>query len=438
MTGPGAGGSPLARLSALAGASRFRRNFLAVAKANVVAQALLLASVPLLSRLYSPEAFGLAALFMAALQMLASFASWKYERIVPNSRSRRGAAARVAAGLLALGAVCTATALGIAFAPGALALWDGAGELGPLLWWLPLAVAAHGLQVLGASWFVRERELGPVSRARIMQSVGYLVVAFACAAFALARSGLVLATAAAWVASFLALAGALGPLVRALGALRPARALRVLRATLPEASRATAVGFLNTVSLTAPVVLLAEVYSAAELGLYALMMRVVGTPLTIVTASLSLSFWSRAAELVRERRFAALRRTFLKTTAYLAIPACAVVAVCLASPAVVPLVLGERWAAAGPVLVAATPMLVGTALFSATNHLVVLRRQGLQAVADGARLTLLVLVAAVARAEDLAFVWAVFWMACASLVGHVLLFLIQLRVHGRIEAGAAR
>ena len=54
---------PLGRLRG----SRFRRNFLSLAGANLFGQLLLVAAMPLLARFYSPAEFGVLAVFNSLL-----------------------------------------------------------------------------------------------------------------------------------------------------------------------------------------------------------------------------------------------------------------------------------------------------------------------------------------------------------------------------------
>lgn len=385
--------------------------------------------MPLLARLYSPEAFGLAAFFQVALQGLASIASLAYERTVPNSRSPRAAAARMLTGASVLAVFAILLGTLIATQPRLLAFWEGAVALGTLLWWLPLAITVHGLGVLVTAWHVRRNDMSQVSAARLMQSVAYIVAAFAGVALALPDAGLILATCAAWTGSLLMLLRHSGDMFSQLRTTRAARVWRVFRVTAGESTSVAGVQFVNAVSLVAPVLFLAQRYSAAEVGLFALMMQLVGTPLTTITNALAVSFWSQSVEFVRERRIDALRASFLKTTLVLAVPAGAVVAFCLLAPPLIPLALGERWRDAGPVLMAIAPLLAGRVLFSPTNHLIVLRRQGLQLFADGTRLVLMALTMVAAAAFDAPFAWAVAGISVASLTGHAMLFVTQLLVH---------
>ena len=75
-------------------------------------------------------------------------------------------------------------------------------------------------------------------------------------------------------------------------------------------------------------------------------------------------------------------------------------------------------------------MLIGSALFSPTNHLVVLERERLQLFADGFRLAAMVFVTLIAARTNLAFVPTVFCLSIASMLGHLVLFAVQIRMHG--------
>ena len=342
------------RAVAAARGSRLGRNFVKVVRANVLAQLVLVAALPFLTRLYTPDAFGLAAVFGVGLQVVSAVATLRYERVVPNAGSRRSAALAVAVGAAFL--VATSVVLTLLLASGAPVLdaWDGAARLGPLIHWLPVAVIGFGTHQLLAAWSVREGDMTPVSRAKICQSLGYVGVALACAGLGLDDAGLVLAATLAWLASWLPFSPELPRLGARLRGLTIGRARRFVRLSAKTSAGITLVGLVNTVSLAAPVVLLAQLFTVAEVGLYSVMMRLVGTPLAAVTGAMSLSFWSHTAELARAGRFEEIRVSFLGTTRMLVVPTLGVTGVCLILPLVVPLVLGDNWQEGGAVLMALT------------------------------------------------------------------------------------
>ncbi|MDP2188233.1 MAG: oligosaccharide flippase family protein [Sphingobacteriaceae bacterium] len=68
--------------------SAFNRNVLTLSTGSILSQALILAVSPLLSRIYSPEAFGLLAVFTGLSSFLASLSSGKYEQAILFPKSR--------------------------------------------------------------------------------------------------------------------------------------------------------------------------------------------------------------------------------------------------------------------------------------------------------------------------------------------------------------
>lgn len=100
-------------------------------------------------------------------------------------------------------------------------------------------------------------------------------------------------------------------------------------------------------------------------------------------------------------------------------------------PIVVP-VFGAEWADLGVILLTLMPLIWGATIVSPTNHLVVLNRQGLQLYADILRLGLVCGAIATAAVLGWEFKWAVLAVACSSLLGHSMLFVLQLNVQTRL------
>ena len=59
--------------------SRFGRNVLSLVKANVLAQVIVLVSLPLLTRIYSPDEFGVLAVFSGIIALCSAFAALKVD-----------------------------------------------------------------------------------------------------------------------------------------------------------------------------------------------------------------------------------------------------------------------------------------------------------------------------------------------------------------------
>lgn len=417
------------RLKALlfpATCSPFRRNFTRVARANLVALLLPLLATPLLTRLYAPADYGLLAVFGAVLALFGAICTGRFDWVMPNAGSRG-----VAAGLALAGSAVAATATIASAAGVAIACW--LAEASPLWWLLPAAIAGTGARSLLTGWFVRANDLAPTSRATISRSIANVTLSLAGGALQLGSFGLVFATVAStWTG--------IGTMVRRAGpplwsAVRRSSLLRVrasMRPHLANASWSTVVSIMNAASLNMPLLLLAIFYDAREVGWYALMLRVVMAPMAVFAGALGSSFWAHAAEHARAGRRAQLAADYRRTTGRLALAGIPVALACLAGPLFVGPLLGEaEWSGAGWVLMAMTPLFLGSLIFSPTNHLVVLERQRLQLVTDGVRLGGTILVIGICHLMGAGFAMTVLVISCASFAGNACLYPIHRQVHHR-------
>jgi O-antigen/teichoic acid export membrane protein len=203
----------------------------------------------------------------------------------------------------------------------------------------------------------------------------------------------------------------------------------VSRRHFREASWSTAVSVLNAISANAAILTLSAFFSLTQVGWYALVFRLVTTPVGALTNALAHSFWSEAAALARDERWRELESLYRRTTKHLGYAAIPVASVCLAGPLFVGPLLGKEWTGAGHVLTACTPWIVGSIMFSATNHLVVMGRQRDQLFADLVRVVLSVAGIAAAHLLGLGFVTAVWLASFGSLTGHVALFILHRKAH---------
>ncbi len=407
--------------------SRFRRNFTTVAGANLVAVVCPLLATPLLTRLYTPSDFGRLAVFGAVLAIIGAICTARFDWVMPNAASRGAVAGLAIAGMAVVVAATVATVAGVAIA---CLLVDA-----PALWWLlPAAVAGTGARSLLTGWFVRTNDLAPTSRATISRSIANVILSLGGGVLRTGAVGLVFATVASiWMG--------IGTMMRRAGpslwsAVRRSSFPRIrasVRPHLANASWSTAVSILNAASLNMPLLLLAVFYDALEVGWYALMLRIVMAPMSVFAGALGSSFWAHAADHARAGRVRQLAADYRRTTVRLALAAMPVALACLAGPFVVGPILGKtEWSGAGWVLLAMTPLFLGTIVFAPTNHLVVLDRQRLQLVTDGLRLAGTVLAIGICHLVGASFGTTVLAISCTSFAGNACLYPIHRHVHRRM------
>lgn len=410
--------------------SRFRQNFVKVVKANFLAQVLSLLASPLLTRLYSPADYGTVALFSSLLSILLAFATLRFDWSVPNATSRTQAAALMVIGLLALTFV-SITTFSVLWVFGSVwTFWQGFQALGSLLLLLPVALIGSGLHQLMQAWFVREANLTAVSRTKITQSVVGTGLNIAGGVFRLGAWGLIASSVvASWVG--------IGTLLRHANGLRAgihrisvtkvkANWLRFWR----ESFFSTLVAVINTASLSITPLLLAQFYSTTEVGWYAIMMRLVITPIGMFTSAISQSFWAEAASLVKTER-TKLRTLYLRSSRIMVLLAFPVVVFCLFGPLYTGVIFGKEWAGAGYVLAALSPLLFGQIVVSPLSHLIVHHKQHWQFLWDSTRFALLLVALVIAGVVHLSISLTVLITSLVMLLMYAVLFglnLMNLRI----------
>ncbi len=336
---------PFARRGRIAGAAAL------MAVSSVFAQGVSFLAYPMLTRLYSPEAFGYLGVWMSVVTTCMVFAALRLEYAIPIPRSGRMATATaVLAGVLTLvSAALLAIALAAAvwIAPGWLAMLSGGDALVAAM--VPigiLAVTGHNVLYF---WAIRQQAFGEVAVARIVQSMATVAVQIG--------AGLVVPGASALVAGYLAgrFAGAVG-LARLfartrsrLGAVPGASAGRPLKAA---ASRyrgfpvlAASGALLESASFAVLQGAITAAFGAAVSGFYLLSQQTINSPVGLVFGAIAGAFYGRAGQ---GAEVSGVARLNLRIQVWALLLFCGPASVLFpVLPAAFRVVYGEPWAPAG-------------------------------------------------------------------------------------------
>ncbi|HEY1392605.1 MAG TPA: oligosaccharide flippase family protein, partial [Methylibium sp.] len=259
------------------------RAVLTLLAGGVMAQALPLLLGPLLTRLYTPQEFGIYHLFAAVAANLAVVACARYEFALPMAREDSEAQALRALCLWILAGVSFASLLGgVAWAVAAGAAW-------PL--YLPLAVAMLGALSLATLSATRAQRYRSLAAARALQYGG--------GALAQAGAGWAQAGVAGLIVGPIAAAGLALLALR----LRIAAWWQTPRAGLREAARRyrefpllnTPHAFAGALQDTLSVALIAAALGPAAAGFWGLALRYLKAPATLVGGAVSQALYPRLA-----------------------------------------------------------------------------------------------------------------------------------------------
>lgn len=360
---------------------------------SLAGQAILLASTPIITRLYSPNELGLLAVYASLLTIIVTVASLRFEMAIPLPNSARRAQGLVAlsvclvlASAMVVAVVVTACGRGVSAA-------IGVDEFGSYIWLLPFGVVGAGLYQVFNYWAVRSREYHAITQTRVVQSI--------CQTTAQVGLGIAFGGATSLIAGDVVgrTAGA-GTLAKRYFAAR--RRIRVTRwpnwllilgreyRAFPLLSAPAAA--MNAAGLQLPAVLIAMMYSPALAGLFALSQRVMGLPMRFVGQSVGQAYLGEASHVLREQP-GTLRRIFHSTArslfAYGFLPIALVAAI---GPWAFGTIFGSEWEASGSLVRILAPAYWSQLIVSPISQTTILAgRQGWQLCADAFRILVVAL-----------------------------------------------
>lgn len=328
---------------------RFARAVALLVGGTALGQVVVAFASPILARLYTPEEFGVLAVYSSLVATVTVVSSFRYEQAIPLPKEEAAAINLLVVSLFALLIVAVATGLFLLFAADYFLVGLGMPGLRDYLWLVPLGVIGNGFYQVLNYWAVRRQDFTAIARTRVARDLakvsiqvggglanlgvwglllGYLTGAFAGNAL-LARRG--------WRTDKHLLRGHVnwGAMVTV--------AKRYIRFPLFS----TWAALFNVLGWQLPIVFLAAMYGPKAAGWFSLGHAVLAVPLNMVIESVAQVYLAEAARLVRENP-KALKRLFLTILLRLSlVGALPLFAFSLVAPFVFPLVFGPAWERAG-------------------------------------------------------------------------------------------
>ena len=250
---------------------------------GAIAQALPLLLGPWLTRLYTPQQFGVYHVFAAVSANLAVVACARYEFALPLVGDAADAAALRALCLRVLAGVTLASAL----AAGAWFTWSHDGWTA----WLPVAVAVLGLLSLATLWATRAQAYRALAVARVVQYGGASLAQAGAALLGAGVQGLIVAPIAAAAAAAAVLRLPLNDEVKP----TPDRWRELARRYRDFPLLNTPHAFMGALQDTAAIALVAAWQGPVAAGFWGLSLRYLKAPATLVGGAVSQALYPQLA-----------------------------------------------------------------------------------------------------------------------------------------------
>lgn len=331
-----------ATLNKLLPKNQFARGVSVLVGGTAGAQLMMVLALPLLTRLYSPEDFGLLAVYAGVLGLFTVIASLRYELAIPLPEDDQIAANLVVLCLLTVLGMTAVSALLVWFAGGATTVALGVPVLASYLWLLPIGVLMVGVYQTFSYWAIRTKQFPTIARTRLRQAfttIGIQLLAFKAGSVALLLGQ--------------ACGQGMGSITLVRGALaRPEFRQWSWKGMYGAARRyrqfpmfSTWSGFFNTAGSQLPPLMLAALFGAGAAGLYVIAHRVLAMPMSLIGQAVGNVFFSNAAKAYREGDLGPLVSDVHDKLANIAMPPALVLMV--SGPELFTLVFGEEWRKSG-------------------------------------------------------------------------------------------
>ena len=324
------------------------RNVLAIASGAMVGRAMVFAAAPVISRIYSPDDFGLLATFAAFLALLVAAASLRYEWAIPLAQDQSEARNLLVLGASLVVAIGLVTGMVVLLAGPQIADLVGAPDVAPYLWLLPLGILGGGLYKLLNFWAVRAEEYQAIGRTRVTRGFGQITTQIAVGAAGITPGGLM-------VGYLVGQTWGVGTLGRLTLRNSTAKWRGVTWGSLKRSAGrhrkfpifALPASILNVGATSLPALFMVAIYSPKVAGFLFFALRTMRVPFELIARAVGQVYHGEVSKIARTKGAGVSSLLGRFTTRLLLVGAAPAALLIFAGPALFEFVFGQEWRVAG-------------------------------------------------------------------------------------------
>lgn len=406
------------KLEKLLPKNQFARSISVLIGGTAGGQLIVIAASPILTRLYSPEEFGLLAVYLGILGILCVITSLRYQLAIPLPEKDTNALNVTALSLIILAVLTLCLVIMVWVFGDFLVDFLNAPNFKPFLWLLPVGFAVIGIFQVLQYWSLRLKAFGPIAKAKIVQATstaGVQVIGAAVGPLALLAGrviGQVIADIMLWKNSTISVSSIRNN-VTPKGIAAVAKQYR----QFPIFSSWS--GLLNACGAQVPVLFFAAAFGPAVAGGYMLAQRVINMPLTVVGKAVSDAFLPKSVDALRANRLGGQVTKLFDALASLMFPSA--ILLFFVAPDLFDMVFGDDWRLAGEIVRWLSPMLAIQFLINPVSRIfVTVERQDLALFFQGCLFGLRVGAFVIAYIFDFSLIETVQIFSLGSIAGYLL------------------
>jgi O-antigen/teichoic acid export membrane protein len=325
---------------------QFLTQVLTLITGTTIAQLIPIAISPLLTRMYSPEDFGIFTLFTTMASLVGIVAAGRYELAIILPKDDEDAVSIFILCIIITSAL-SLTALGIItlFHSGIASIMKNEG-VSKWLFVLPLTILLAGFCQSLNYWFNRKKQFRNMATSRVAQSASTGAANIAFGFLGTGSFGLIVGGIVGQVAAFLYLGRLFA--IKDLGKLKFVSKYRMMKKAkeykdFPTVNALHA--FVDMLQLSGITFIISSFFGSTLLGFYALTMRIIQAPISLIGSSIAQVFYQSATRIYQDN--GDLYRYLLSMVRRLSMIGIAVSALLYLSPPLFRFFFGEMWTEAG-------------------------------------------------------------------------------------------
>lgn len=307
-----------------------------------------LASIPILTRLYSPDDYGILAIYTSIVAILVPVMTLRYVTAIPLPKTDAMAFNLfvLCAKLIVLGTLLVGILL--ALYGKTILGWFSMEKLAAYWWLIAIGVMGASSYELFGMWATRQKNFKVIARTQISQSLLGNLVKIGLGLLAVKPFGLV-------AGQVIAQSGGIGSYLKS-----TSKDFKKLTPSLDNKKQKILAGyyqdfpkyrlpsqFLMVLSVQAPVIMMAALHGSAETGQLGLAIMALALPVSLVGGAISQAYYSEVAA-IGKANVAKIRRITVNTQVkLLAISAPIALIFIIVAKHLFEVLFGEEWAVAG-------------------------------------------------------------------------------------------
>jgi len=330
--------------------SEFSRNVLTLMSGTTIAQAIPIAISPILTRIYTPEDFGVFALYMAIASIVAVVATGRYEMAIMLPKKDEDAINIVALSII-ISFIVSFIALLIVFIFNAqITEILGNPEISNWLYFIPITVLLSGIYQSFNYWSNRKKQYKRLSTSSVVQSGTTATTNLAMGFGEMGSSGLILGGVLGQSVATVVLAKMIcKDDINKIKDIKKIKIFALLKRYIKQPKYVLPTSLLDTISLKIPIFAISSLYqSLTMLGHYMLVERMFSIPFGIIGGAIGQNFYQEFSNMINRNNKKQAKLLLIKVWSFLfIIGLLPTVFIFFYAPEIFSFLFGKNWEEAG-------------------------------------------------------------------------------------------